>query len=334
MVKIKPVVALIAVGLLAIAASVFKLQDRIRSPWAFDEPALVGSWAGAMVTPTGKRSSVYLTIRLIERNRSGRIGRRRSGGGSRGYGRFNGEFIVCESDRHAVAYSVDGNPSDRHGANFTFFASAKVQRDGLAPGWVHAAWDSANRIDGRVDFSWHEGSATISGPDYPDTQAKGTVWLRRASTAATIASCAQDAPRSLPSEQIVFTGPVTDAAYILDADQEESLAVQLRALEQATGHQMVVATVPDLDGQDIAIYAQTLANRWGVGRKHINDGVVILVAPKEGAVRIAVGLGLERTLPDSHCQQIMNQQMIPRFKQGDIAGGIDAGVKALLKHLG
>ena len=96
---------------------------------------------------------------------------------------------------------------------------------------------------------------------------------------------------------------------------------------------MVVVTVPSLGGEDVAKYTLRLANRWGIGRKGFDDGVVLLIAPNERKVRIEVGLGLEQILPDSLCSRIMENVIIPKFRKGDLPGGIDAGVTSLIERL-
>ena len=132
---------------------------------------------------------------------------------------------------------------------------------------------------------------------------------------------------------VPLAGRVTDAADILSAEQEARLAAKLGNLERATRHQMVVATVPTLGGRDVADFTRDLANSWGIGRKGYNDGVVLLVAPKERKVRIAVGYGLEKTLTHDVCQEIIDDLMLPRFRQGDVPGGIEAGTDALIARL-
>jgi len=96
---------------------------------------------------------------------------------------------------------------------------------------------------------------------------------------------------------------------------------------------MVVVTVKSLDGQDVADFARNLGNRWGVGRKAVNDGVILVVAPNERKARIAVGDGLRSSLSDSVCQDIMDRKIIKRFKKGDLPGGIQAGIDALIDRL-
>jgi uncharacterized protein len=138
---------------------------------------------------------------------------------------------------------------------------------------------------------------------------------------------------SATASELPLTGRVTDAADILNDSQEAALTRRLQLLELKTGHQMVVVTVPSLGGEDVAKYTLRLANRWGIGRKTFNDGVVLLLAPNERKVRIEVGLGLERTLPDSLCSAIMEKVMMPKFRIGDLPGGIDAGVTSLIERL-
>ncbi|MBA3677538.1 MAG: TPM domain-containing protein [Sphingosinicella sp.] len=119
---------------------------------------------------------------------------------------------------------------------------------------------------------------------------------------------------------------VTDAAKILDDSEEARLSNQLRQLEQKTGHQMVVVTVPTLKGQAIEEYAIGLASKWGVGRRGHNDGVMVLVAPNERQMRIEVGTGLEPVLTNSFAASVIEGDMIPKFKEGDYDGGVRAGV--------
>lgn len=132
---------------------------------------------------------------------------------------------------------------------------------------------------------------------------------------------------------IALAGRVTDAARILTAAQVVRLTARLAALEHATRRQLVVVTAPALHGQDIALYTRNLGNAWGIGRAGYDDGVVVLVAPRERKVRIAVGRGLERDLPDALCARIIAEQMIPRFIRNDFGGGLERGVAALDRAL-
>jgi len=132
---------------------------------------------------------------------------------------------------------------------------------------------------------------------------------------------------------VPLTGRVTDAAHILSPEQVSRLTVKLEQLERTTKHQLVVTTVPSLGGLDVADFTRDLANKWGIGRKGYNDGVVLLVAPNEMKVRIAVGYGLEKTLTHEVCQQIIDRSMLPRLREGDLPGGIEAGTDALIARL-
>ena len=142
-------------------------------------------------------------------------------------------------------------------------------------------------------------------------------------------------PRSIATTQIQIplASRITDNGNLLDPAQEERLSAKLRGLEQRTGHQLVVATVASLDGMDVAAYTNRLANSWGIGRRGIDDGVVLLVAPNEKKVRIEVGNGLEQMLTNSASAQVITEQMLPRFRKGDMPGGIEAAVDALVTRL-
>jgi uncharacterized protein len=128
--------------------------------------------------------------------------------------------------------------------------------------------------------------------------------------------------------------PVVDAADVLLPDDEVELSIKLDAFEERTGHQFVVVTLPSLHGEDIAILTRDLANRWGIGREEYDDGVVLLVAPNERKVRIAVGYGLESILTDAISQSIMDRDILPRFRAGDMTGGIVGGAEAVMARLG
>ena len=128
------------------------------------------------------------------------------------------------------------------------------------------------------------------------------------------------------AEYPALSGRVVDAAGILKAETKASLTQKLQALEDKSGIQLVVATVPSLDGQDIAPYAIELARKWGLGEKSKSNGLLLLVAPKEHRVRFEVGDGLEGTMTDVVTKVIISNAIAPRFKQNDFDGGIVRGV--------
>ena len=121
---------------------------------------------------------------------------------------------------------------------------------------------------------------------------------------------------------------VVDAANILSPQQEQALSSKLIAQKQASGRSLVVATIPDLQGYDIADYGYRLGRAWGIGDKDSN-GALLIVAPAERKLRIEAGYGLEGVLTDALSSQIVRTVIAPRFKAGDMPGGIDAGVDAI-----
>ncbi|HEY9580393.1 MAG TPA: TPM domain-containing protein [Rhizorhapis sp.] len=130
-----------------------------------------------------------------------------------------------------------------------------------------------------------------------------------------------------------LTGRVVDTANILDPTQEQALTAKLEAIEDQSGRQVVVATLADLQGYDIADYGYRLGRTWGIGQKGEDNGALLIVAPGERKVRIEVGYGLEGILTDAMSSIIIQRAIIPHFKQDDYPGGIAAGVNEIGKLL-
>ncbi len=130
-----------------------------------------------------------------------------------------------------------------------------------------------------------------------------------------------------------LTGRVVDKADILPPEAEAALTAKLEALETQSQRQLVVATVPDLQGYDIADYGYQLGRAWGLGDAERNDGALLLVAPNERKVRIEVGYGLEGYLTDALSALIIQNAILPRFRDGDFPGGIAAGTDAIITQL-
>ncbi|EQB09408.1 hypothetical protein L288_05835 [Sphingobium quisquiliarum P25] len=130
-----------------------------------------------------------------------------------------------------------------------------------------------------------------------------------------------------------LTGRVVDDAGLLSPQQEQGLTDKLAGLERQSGRQLVVATLPSLQDYDIADYGYRLLRHWGIGSKERNDGALLIVAPNERKVRIEVGYGLEGILTDALSSQIIRNNVTPRFRAGDMAGGIEAGTDALITLL-
>jgi uncharacterized protein len=127
-------------------------------------------------------------------------------------------------------------------------------------------------------------------------------------------------------------GRVNDYAGVLDANAA-SIEARLAAQERASGNQVVVLTVSDLGGRDIESYANDVLHAWKLGRQGVDDGVLIVLAVKDRRARIEVGYGLEGTLTDLASSRILRETMHPRFAAGDYAGGMEAGVDAVLAAL-
>ena len=130
-----------------------------------------------------------------------------------------------------------------------------------------------------------------------------------------------------------LTGRVVDAANILSPVTKADLERKLADLEQKSRIQLVVATVPSLGGEEIEPYANALFRAWKLGEAKQNNGVLLLIAPKERRVRIEVGYGLEGTLTDAVSSLIIANAIAPRFKAGDFNGGVTRGVDDIITAL-
>lgn len=122
-----------------------------------------------------------------------------------------------------------------------------------------------------------------------------------------------------------LTGRVVDGADLLSAGQERELTDRLAALEAETTDQLVVVTLPSLQGVEIEEFGYQLGRHWGIGQAGKDNGVLLIVAPNERKVRIEVGYGLEGTLTDALARVIIDTAILPRFRANDMAGGIVAG---------
>lgn len=144
-----------------------------------------------------------------------------------------------------------------------------------------------------------------------------------------LAAPAASAAQSFPA----LSGRVVDQAQLLSPEQEEQLSARAEAIERASSRQLVVATVSSLEGQEIEDYANRLGRHWAIGQADIDNGVILLVAPAEKKVRIEVGYGLEGILTDALSSRMIRNDIVPRFRAGDVPGGIMAGAEAIAVQL-
>jgi uncharacterized protein len=130
-----------------------------------------------------------------------------------------------------------------------------------------------------------------------------------------------------------LTGRVVDGANILSPATRQSLDSKLAALEAKNARQLVVVTLPSLQGYEISDFGYQLGRAWGIGQAKLNNGALLIVAPTERKVRIEVGYGLEPVLTDAFSSIIIQTQILPKFRNRDYDGGVTAGVDALIAQL-
>ena len=128
---------------------------------------------------------------------------------------------------------------------------------------------------------------------------------------------------------------VNDLARVFTPEQVSRLENTLVAFDDSTSNQIAVVTVKDLEGYDASEYAVRIGLDWGVGSEQFNNGIVLLVKPKTfdsaGQVFIAVGYGLEGAIPDAYAKRIIENELIPHFRNNDYYAGVEAACDVLMK---
>nr|MDP2192469.1 YgcG family protein [Rhodoferax sp.] len=128
-----------------------------------------------------------------------------------------------------------------------------------------------------------------------------------------------------------LTGHVIDQTGTLTAEQKASLEQTLAAFEATKGSQLAVLLIPSSAPEAIEQFALRVAEQWKLGRKKVDDGVILVVAKSDRTLRIEVGYGLEGALNDATSKRIISEIILPRFKQQDFYGGISAGVGQMIR---
>jgi uncharacterized protein len=154
-------------------------------------------------------------------------------------------------------------------------------------------------------------------------------WLLRTGLAAILAALSAWALATVPVPPMHAL--VTDLTGTLTTGQQAALETRLREFGDRKGSQVAVLIVPTTAPEPIEAYGLRVVEQWKVGRKNVDDGALLLVAKDDRTVRIEVGYGLEGALPDAAAKRIISEVIVPRFKEGDFQGGIDAGVDRILR---
>ncbi|MEK9139725.1 MAG: TPM domain-containing protein [Nitrospirota bacterium] len=130
-----------------------------------------------------------------------------------------------------------------------------------------------------------------------------------------------------------LTGRVVDLAHVLPNSTVESLTTQLAAHEAQSSNQVAILIIPSLERESLEEFSHRVATTWKLGQQGTDNGALLLVAIQERKVRIEVGYGLEGVLTDARSAQIIRNEIVPRFRTGDMPGGVTAGISAILKTI-
>ncbi len=157
--------------------------------------------------------------------------------------------------------------------------------------------------------------------------------MRRFLLALWLLLCAAAGWAQEPQPVPPLAARVIDRTDTLSAPQRQALESKLAAFEAQSGPQIVLLLVPTTAPEDIAAYAQRVADSWKIGRREVGDGVLVLVAKDDRKLRIEVAKALEGAIPDLAARQIIDQAMRPAFRNGDYAGGLNAGVDRIFARI-
>ncbi|MFT4268009.1 MAG: TPM domain-containing protein [Xenophilus sp.] len=155
----------------------------------------------------------------------------------------------------------------------------------------------------------------------------------RALAALLLCAAALVAPARAQQAVPALVGRVIDQTGTLPAGDRQALNAKLAAFERRKGTQIVVLMVPTTAPEDIAAYANRVANAWKIGRRDVGDGVLVIVAKNDRRMRIEVAKTLEGAVPDLAAARIIDQQMKPAFRSGDFAGGLTAAADQLIARI-
>ena len=154
-----------------------------------------------------------------------------------------------------------------------------------------------------------------------------------AQTTTTTTTPKQSTQAPVAADKLILNNPVIDEAKILSASDKQAIETKLRSLNDRGLAQAAVVIVPTTNGEDIFDYSMKVADRWKLGKKDTDQGLLMVVAVNDRKMYILTGYGLEGTLPDAVAKRIISDDITPRFKQGDYAGGITAGINRIEERL-
>lgn len=166
-----------------------------------------------------------------------------------------------------------------------------------------------------------------------NNQATGNQATATANSQMTTTTPKQSTQAPVAANKLILNNPVIDEAKILSASDKQAIETKLRSLNDRGLAQAAVVIVPTTNGEDIFDYSIKVADRWKLGKKDTDQGLLMVVAVNDRKMYILTGYGLEGTIPDAVAKRIISDDITPRFKQGDYSGGITAGINRIEERL-
>lgn len=177
------------------------------------------------------------------------------------------------------------------------------------------------------------GSAQATGNQATTNQANNNQATATPNAQTNTTTPKQSTQAPVAADKLILNNPVIDEARILSASDKQAIETKLRSLNDRGLAQAAVVIVPTTNGEDIFDYSMKVADRWKLGKKDTDQGLLMVVAVNDRKMYILTGYGLEGTIPDAVAKRIISDDITPRFKQGDYAGGITAGINRIEERL-
>lgn len=160
---------------------------------------------------------------------------------------------------------------------------------------------------------------------------KMTRWVAAFATLCAAVFLQTVIPASADVAVPALTGRVVDLTHTLTAGEQDAIVTQLKDLETRKGSQVAVLMLPTIKPETIEQFSIRVAEAWKIGRKKVDDGLLLVIAKDDHKVRIEVGYGLEGVIPDAVAKRVIDEMITPRFKEGKFGQGISDGIDQLIK---
>ena len=245
-------------------------------------------------------------------------------------------IIALGSMTSVSAETVTATPTNSATAtanNATTQATARATDQGIEDAVVLSKMAQQNEAVNDAILGNEAIRDTLNNDALPFPNSRATANASATTTQTTPARSTTSNRAPVAADKLILNNPVIDEAQILSASEKQALEQKLRSIYERGLAQAAVVIVPSTNGEDIFDYSMKVADRWQLGNKDTDKGLLMVVAVNDRKLYILTGYGLEGTIPDAIAKRIITDEITPYFKQGDYAGGINAGINRIEERL-